>query len=321
MTSVFVACRDALDTLTLRTWHPRSARLFAKALLAWALARNLVLVPAHEDFWGAESYVLAAFDRSEWTEWVANLLSHPIMQPWYPLFLLGAFVCFGLALFDVRPRLTTALGLFFHVNLANRCSLVNDGGDNLSWLLLALLPFVATHGRVRDADVGAREGFANALSNVAFTLIKLQICAVYLTAGFCKIMGPLWQNGTALYAILQTQNYSAEWIATRMGILWPLAVVGNYFTIAFQVAFPWMVWRHRALPWLLPAGVFLHVGIAAGMALPFFGIVMCLSYLAFFPDAWSDRVLRAFPRLCLPRAEWVRVRDFRRLPSFFRSEP
>lgn len=280
----------ALHRLATEDVAPNTARLLRVALLGWVGLSTLVMLPRHAEFFGDGAYLVRDFSPATPLHWVVQLANHPALGAWYPAFILGQLACVAIAMAGRWPRLATLGALVFTLNLYHRCPVVADGGSNLAWILLGYLVFVRERG-CGAARSGVLGHLAVAASNVALRLCALQVATVYLTAGFCKLLGEHWQSGTALFYILQVPNYAHPTIAPPLVEAWPILMAANYATIAFQIAFAMFVWQRRFRPVLFAAGVALHLGIAVVMGLPAFGLVMCLVYVAFFPDAWSAATL------------------------------
>ena len=99
----------------------------------------------------------------------------------------------------------------------------------------------------------------------------------------------------ALYYVLQGDSYTHP-IAREIVVAVPeLAMLATYGAVAFQILFVVLVWNKRARPYLVAAGIGLHlVGIAFGMGLFIFGTVMCLAYLAFIDEEKARRLRHPF---------------------------
>src|SRR5205814_9016912 len=90
-----------------------------------------------------------------------------------------------------------------------------------------------------------------------------------------------------------------RWLA-RHRLLWEIVMTGStMFTLAFEIGFPFLVWYRAMRGPMLIAGVFLHLGIAMGMGLVTFSLVMLTMLLSFVPPEavhrWLERVGEAFP--------------------------
>lgn len=295
MSALWTKVEGTLLGLVERESHVHTKKLLRVVLLSWVLVYTLLLLPAHADFWGEDTFgARFEFDGSPW-----RLLTLPAVASHYRLFLLGQVASLVLAIAGVMPRLTVFLAFFFTRNLMSGVDVTLDGGNNLSELIFVYLLFMDTSGRDRGPATGFWRCLLVGLSNAAFLVARLQLVAVYLVAGFCKVLGPMWQEGTALYYIFQHHRFGHPAIAPLVLRYPMITVLGSYFTIAFQLAFPVLIWRRGARPYLFAAGAFLHLGIAVVMGLLSFGLFMVSIYVVFFADAWSARVLAVgTPRSC-----------------------
>ena len=50
------------------------------------------------------------------------------------------------------------------------------------------------------------------IGNVAWLALVAQVCILYCTSGLAKVQGRLWQEGTAVYYVLRSAEFS-EWPA------------------------------------------------------------------------------------------------------------
>lgn len=147
---------------------------------------------------------------------------------------------------------------------------------------------------------------ANLLHNAALLVIIAEVCLVYATAGWYKIQGSRWQDGTALYFPLKL-DYFSPWPALS-GLLAASGVVVmlvTYGTVIVQVAFPFTLFNRRVKNVLLVAMIMEHAGIAVLLGLPFFSMAMIAADAVFLPTVflcWAgDRVSARWNRL-FPRA-------------------
>jgi hypothetical protein len=133
--------------------------------------------------------------------------------------------------------------------------------------------------------------FANLLHNAALLVIMSEVCLVYATAGWYKIQGSRWQDGTALYYPLEL-HYFSPWPALS-GFLAASGVVVmllTYGTVFVQVAFPFTLFNRRVKNVLLVAMMLEHAGIALLLGLPFFSLAMISADAVFLPTAFLRRL-------------------------------
>jgi predicted DCC family thiol-disulfide oxidoreductase YuxK len=149
-----------------------------------------------------------------------------------------------------------------------------DGGNNLNQLVIVYMLFA-----IPFFFLSSKTTYW--MIRLALLLAQLQVCFMYVTAGWAKLMGSEWQSGLALFYIFQNRDFSFPLMRDLMLKHYWLSVVGSYFAIVFQALFPVLIWFKNARPYLILAGLMLHVGIGIGMGLPNFSAMMCLSYLFF----------------------------------------
>ncbi|MCX5411456.1 HTTM domain-containing protein [Streptomyces sp. NBC_00059] len=146
---------------------------------------------------------------------------------------------------------------------------------------------------------------ANLAHNAALLVIMAEVCLIYATAGWYKIQGSRWQDGTALYYPLKL-DYFTPWPGlSGLFASSALAVmVLTYATVIVQVAFPFTLFNRRVKNVLLVLMIGEHLGIAVLLGLPFFSMAMIAADAVFLPTVflvWLGR-----------RATLARQRLFRR---------
>jgi hypothetical protein len=128
---------------------------------------------------------------------------------------------------------------------------------------------------------------ANLVHNAALLVIMAQVCIVYACAGWYKIQGSRWQDGTAVYYPLNL-DYFSPWpeLADRLGNSGLLIMVMTYGTVFMQIAFPFALLNRRAKNLLLFLMIGEHIGIAVLMGLPAFSMAMIAMDSVFLPTAF-----------------------------------
>jgi hypothetical protein len=217
-------------------------------------------------------------------------------------------VTLAIYLLAFPAALLVALGLFTRpalvatlialVSLHHRNPYIDGGGDAVLRALVFWMIFVDASARLSlDVGLGRRAARA-AVPGLPVLLLQLQIALVYIFA-FLGKSGPGWRDGSAVLLALTTSDWArgaGPWLATH-----PLLCRGLTFaTLIIEAAFaPMVLWpfrsgRHHLRAVALAAGVALHAGIYLTMRVGNFSQAMILSYLAFVPGAWLDRLI---PRL------------------------
>ncbi|MER6236374.1 HTTM domain-containing protein [Streptomyces clavifer] len=128
---------------------------------------------------------------------------------------------------------------------------------------------------------------ANLAHNAGLVVIMAEVCLIYATAGWYKIQGSRWQDGTALYYPLKL-DYFTPWPGLS-GLLASSALavmVLTYATVIVQVAFPFTLFNRRVKNVLLVVMIGEHAGIAVLLGLPFFSMAMIAADAVFLPTVF-----------------------------------
>lgn len=143
---------------------------------------------------------------------------------------------------------------------------------------------------------------ANLAHNAALVVIMVEVCLIYATAGWYKIQGSRWQDGTALYYPLKL-DYFTPWpaLSDLLASGGVMVMVLTYGTVIVQVAFPFTLFNRRVKNVLLVAMMLEHAAIAVLLGLPFFSLAMIAADAVFLPTAFlvwlGGRVARGRDRL------------------------
>ncbi|MER0244492.1 HTTM domain-containing protein [Streptomyces sp. HSW2009] len=137
---------------------------------------------------------------------------------------------------------------------------------------------------------------ANLTHNAALVVIMGQVCLIYATAGWYKIQGTRWQDGTAVHYPLHL-DYFSPW-PELTGVLansGTVVMLLSYGTVFVQVAFPFALLNRRAKNVLLGVMMLEHIGIAVVLGLPFLSLAMIAADAVFLPTGfllWLGVTLR-----------------------------
>ncbi|MCL7379465.1 HTTM domain-containing protein [Streptomyces sp. 35G-GA-8] len=160
------------------------------------------------------------------------------------------------------------------------------------WMLILFWGLWAAQGLWWAANRYAPDGepralldvVANLVHNAGLAVIMAEVCLVYATAGWYKIQGSRWQDGTALYYPLKLDYFSP--LPDLSGLLATSGVMVmllSYGTVIVQVAFPFTLFNRRVKNVLLVAMMLEHAGIAVLLGLPFFSLAMIAADAVFLP--------------------------------------
>ncbi|MGW5693866.1 HTTM domain-containing protein [Streptomyces asiaticus] len=127
---------------------------------------------------------------------------------------------------------------------------------------------------------------ATMLHNCAMLVIAAQICLIYATAGWYKVQGTRWQDGSGLHYALHL-DYFSPWpgLGSLLASHMLLIVLLSYGTVVMQVAFPFLLGYRRLKTALLAVMILEHAGIAVLLGLPFLSAAMVVCDAVFLPTA------------------------------------
>nr|WP_205615346.1 HTTM domain-containing protein [Streptomyces harenosi] len=140
---------------------------------------------------------------------------------------------------------------------------------------------------------------ANIAHNGALLVIMAEACLIYATAGWYKVQGARWQDGTAVYYPLHLDHFS-PWpgLAGLLSASGTLVMLLTYGTVIAQVAFPFTLFNRRVKNVLLAVMITEHAGIAVVLGLPFFSLAMITADAVFLPTPFLRRLGGRAARVC-----------------------
>ncbi|MFJ8028669.1 HTTM domain-containing protein [Streptomyces sp. NPDC096311] len=158
------------------------------------------------------------------------------------------------------------------------------------WAVQALWWAVGRLARAAEPRI-LLDVIANAVHNAALLVIMAEACLIYATAGWYKIQGSRWQDGTAVYYPLHL-DYFSPWpaLSDLLASHGTIVMLVTYGTVAVQVAFPFTLINRRVKNVLLAAMMTEHAVIAVVLGLPFFSLAMIAADAVFLPTSFLRRL-------------------------------
>jgi hypothetical protein len=128
-------------------------------------------------------------------------------------------------------------------------------------------------------------------ANVAIRLLQVHVCFIYAAAGFSKLQGQSWWNGTAVWSTLANYEFAPmqfeiynkflRILGTNQLVFMGFLTVASYFTLAFEIGYAFLIWR-KSLRWVvLGMAIVLHGVIGLFMGLKTFSFIMLVMNMAF----------------------------------------
>ncbi len=127
----------------------------------------------------------------------------------------------------------------------------------------------------------------------ALRLMQVQLSILYLAGLWIKLQGTTWNDGTAVSYAMRISDLTRFPLP---GFLIHSALLSNlmtYGTLAIEFSVPILIWNRRLRPWVMLAGVSLHLGIEYSIRVGFFSLAMLTLYLSFLDPAWAEMKLLA----------------------------
>jgi len=210
--------------------------------------------------------------------------------------LLVASIALVLGLFS---QLAAAIAFVALVSFEQRNPNVFNSGDGLIRLITFYLIFAPT-----SASLSLRTFLRNRGEFWSFParavwpmrLLQLQFSAIYLFAVWDKVRGTTWNNGTAVSIALRItdiERFPVPGFVTHSLLLSNLLTYG---TLVIELSLAILVWNPRLRPWVLLAGLSLHLGIEYSVRVGFFGLSIMSMYLLWVPPRRVEDVLLALRR-------------------------
>jgi hypothetical protein len=158
------------------------------------------------------------------------------------------------------------------------------------WAVQALWWAVGRFARTAEPRI-LLDVVANLVHNAALMIIMAEACLIYATAGWYKIQGSRWQDGTAVYYPLHLESFS-PWpaLSDLMSAHGAIVMLVTYGTVAVQVAFPFTLFNRRVKNVLLAVMMTEHAVIAVVLGLPFFSLAMIAADAVFLPTSFLRRL-------------------------------
>ncbi|GAB2689496.1 HTTM domain-containing protein [Kitasatospora kifunensis] len=182
-------------------------------------------------------------------------------------------------------------GLLTAAQLTGRIGWSGDGWPGVGWAVLfwtlwafAGLWYLVEHRWPAGEPRAVLDALATMLHHCAMLVIAAQVVLVYATAGWYKVQGTRWQDGTALYYPLHL-DYFTPWpgLSALLGGSAVMVFLLSYGTVVVQVAFPFTLVNRRVKNVLLGLMIIEHLAIAVLLGLPFFSLAMVAADAVFLP--------------------------------------
>ena len=210
--------------------------------------------------------------------------------------LIVASVCLILGLF---PQLAALILLVGTMSLQRRNPYVFNAGDVLLRVIAFYLIFAPTGAALSlPRFIRDRKDFWSfpARAPWAMRLLQIQLSVVYLFAVWTKVQGTTWNNGTAVSFALRIADLERFPLPSFITTSALISNLLTYGTLVLELSLAILIWNRKLRPWVLLAGLSLHLGIEYSIRVGFYGMAITSLYLLFVPPAWLETALLAVRR-------------------------
>ncbi|MEI6834666.1 MAG: HTTM domain-containing protein [bacterium] len=168
-----------------------------------------------------------------------------------------------------------------------RNSGVHNSGDNLIRIGCFFLMFACSDQAFSLKAYLARRNLWPFKTQVAGSIpawpqriLQIQLCIVYLVAAILKLKGDMWRDGTAVGMVLQLGEFERfpipDFVMTSAG-----SAFATYFTVGFELLFPFLIWFDPLRRFLMILGLLLHGGLEWTMNIQMFQWIITSYYILF----------------------------------------
>lgn len=196
-------------------------------------------------------------------------------------FLIGLFLLSSFNLFFEKYRfLPDVLICLIVLNLHYKIYSSLTGGDFLINQLLFFNIFLSLQ---INSSSNKWKQFLLLLHNGAVLSIIIQICIVYFLAGLAKLIDVDWQKGMALIYISDVEQFKLIPTPNSNYLSKAILIFLNYLILLYQILFAVLVFIKRIKKPVLVFGIAMHAYIILFMGLFWFGLIMMICYIFFWP--------------------------------------
>ena len=127
----------------------------------------------------------------------------------------------------------------------------------------------------------------------ALRLMQIQLSVVYLSTVWDKVQGTTWNNGTAVSYALRLEDLARFPVPDFLAESLLTSNLLTYGTLLVELSIGVLVWNRVMRPYVLGAGLMLHLGIEYQLRVGFFLPAILTGYLAFTPPDKAEALFLA----------------------------
>jgi hypothetical protein len=237
------------------------------------------------------------FERQLWGGW--GVLGYAPGKGVVVALIVSMIVASLCLMIGLLPQVAAAVVFVGALSFERRNPFVFNSGDALLRILAFYLIFAPTGAALSiNRWINDRKQFWSfpARAPWALRLIQIQFSIVYLIAVWTKVRGKTWNDGTAVSYALRIGDLTRFPVPS---FITHSALISNVFTfgtLALELSLAILVWNRRLRPWVLLAGLSLHLGIEYSIRVGFYGFAILSMYLLWVSPARMETLILALRR-------------------------
>jgi hypothetical protein len=253
--------------------------IFGVVAVVWTLAAWPDLHRVFDENGAAPQFALTDFQWSVFEYWSGDTA---LLVGWGVLLVSAVAVTVGW-----HTRLAAVVLFVLMLSFLRRGTYLYNAGDSIL-LVVALVLALSCCNVALSMDQRRRTGSfwsAQSLAPWPIRLLQVLLTLIYVVSVQAKLSGgKSWVNGSAAYYTSRTDGRWA-WLEPPDWLFGNAVVVNvaTWGTLLIELAIAVLVWNRRCRPWVLAAGVVLHLTLMVTMNVGFFSVAMFVLYLAFVP--------------------------------------
>ena len=206
---------------------------------------------------------------------------------------IGCFAAAGLAAFCIligfQTRGMIVLSWWLLHSLQLRNPYLNHAGDKVLILMLFWSFFLPLDRNKRNQKKGASPDRSETMASIATFAITFQLASVYLLGALRKT-GEMWREGTAVWYVLQIDQYARPWTRALLDHTELLKVL-TWTTLGIEILAPLLLFTGLSRRRALGVGllVLLQVGFLVTLELGLFPWISIVATLFAWPSWGSIR--------------------------------
>lgn len=269
-----------------------------RVILSFLVMKNMIFFfPMANSLFGPH----AIFPYEDYVKLMDNshldYITYPFISPELTqVFVVFVFITACCFLFGIFKRMAGIILFLLLLIMKLRNGFILDGSDNVIEVTLPFLIlsdsfdyFTYPIGWIKIKWNEKIKPILQSIKSIATAGLLIQVAFVYFFTALAKLQGKLWLNGTAVYYTMRVDEFRASSWNISLTENHYFVVFSTYFTLIWELAFPFLVWFAPTRLWILLGGILLHTGIFIFMRIDNFSWIMIATYFIFIPNTDYQR--------------------------------